>query len=144
MSPRRRDDVASAQVSRVLGIVFGLVFGGIGVTVLAFLWGTPRGEFGAPPLFFRIFGSFTALAFVAFGGAMLYGSIAGVGLDKLSERSGSAGEPTGDRDDTVGETESVRYVCPQCGAPLAAGADVSPHGDARCTFCSCWFNVHGK
>jgi DNA-directed RNA polymerase subunit RPC12/RpoP len=36
----------------------------------------------------------------------------------------------------------VAYHCPACGAPLAEGADVSPHGDAKCTHCGSWFNIH--
>ena len=40
---------------RFIGAVFGLVFFGIGLTVIGFLWGAPFGEFGSPPLVFRIF-----------------------------------------------------------------------------------------
>ena len=42
--------------------VFGLVFGGIGLTVLGYLWLTPFNQFDSPPLFFRIVGSFIAIA----------------------------------------------------------------------------------
>ena len=39
------------------------IFGCIGVTVLVFLWGHPD-KMGDPPLFFRLVGSFIALAFI--------------------------------------------------------------------------------
>ncbi len=47
---------------------------GIGMTVLIFLWSAPFGEFGSPPLFFRVFGSFIALAFVLTGIAIFVGA----------------------------------------------------------------------
>lgn len=50
---------------RLLGAVFGIVFAGIGLTVIISLW-SARG-FGEPPLFFKLVGSFIAIAFVAFG-----------------------------------------------------------------------------
>ena len=59
---------------KFLGGVFGLIFAGIGLTVIVFLWGALRDGFGSPPLFFRVFGTFIALAFVAFGGTMAVGA----------------------------------------------------------------------
>ncbi len=142
MKPPRRDDLAAAQVGRVLGIVFGIVIGGVGITVLAFLWGTPRGEFGAPPLFFRIFGSFIALAFVAMGGSICLAALKGASpfgpaIRKLgiTDRRAVPGE-------SAGAPVSAGYVCPQCGASLGPKADVSPLGDVKCTFCGSWFNIH--
>ena len=44
----------------MLGAVFGIVFGGIGISVIGFLW-TVSG-FGEPPFFFKVFGSLIALA----------------------------------------------------------------------------------
>ncbi len=115
----------------------GIVPLGIGLTVLGFLWGTPFNEFHSPPLFFRIFGSFIALAFVMAGGAMVFGKHPAQGkLDRLRSRM---------RRDDPGQQAggtSVGYVCTHCGAPLGTGADVSPHGDVKCEHCGKWFNVH--
>lgn len=67
------------NVGRFIGGVFGLVFAGIGLTVIIFLWGAPFGEFGSPPVIFRIFGSFIAIAFVAMGGGAAFAAITGKG-----------------------------------------------------------------
>ena len=53
--------------------LMGIVPLGIGLTVLGFLWLTPFNEFGSPPLFFRVFGSFIALAFVLTGVGFIAG-----------------------------------------------------------------------
>ena len=53
--------------------LIGLFPLGIGLTVLGGLWLAPFGEFHSPPLFFRIFGSIIALAFVTFGAVALSG-----------------------------------------------------------------------
>ena len=45
-------------------LIFISMFGFIGVAVLIFLWAPSSDGFGAPPLFFRVFGSFIALAFI--------------------------------------------------------------------------------
>jgi DNA-directed RNA polymerase subunit RPC12/RpoP len=129
-----------------VGLVFGLVFLGIGITVIVWMW-TAEG-FGAPPLVFRIFATFIAIAFVAMGGATAYsaaralaGGQVGFHHDDLPARlqdqhiADNAGTDT-DR------TAQVGYICPGCGAPLTRGADVSPHGDVKCAHCGRWFNVH--
>lgn len=119
--------------------LFGIIPLGIGLTTIGFLWGTPFGGFGSPPLFFRIFGSFVALGFVLVGAGILFGNPssrlgASVG-GRHEEDAGPTGEhPRGDS----------AYTCTHCGAPLAEEADVSPHGDVRCPFCKGWFNVHRK
>jgi hypothetical protein len=129
----------------ILGIVFGLVFFGVGISVMAFVW-TESG-FHAPPLFFRIFATLIAIPFVAVGGIAAYGSVqvlrgshAGAdqiaGLLQRSAQSGTADE------ELAAAGSRVRYTCPACGAPLARGAEVSPHGDVKCTHCGGWFNVH--
>jgi hypothetical protein len=122
--------------ARFIGGVFGFVFAGIGLTVLAFLWGSSFDEFGSPPLFFRVFGSFIAVAFVAVGGGTLYSMLRGGRV-----APGAPLEP-----DAIQANAPVAsaggYQCPNCGAPLGAGADVSPSGDAKCSFCKSWFNIH--
>lgn len=110
------------------------------MTVLVFLWGAPFGEFGSPPLFFRIFGSFIALAFVAMGGTVCLGSILGKGLGPGQIPRDAL--PTAD--DSPPPVSESGYRCPHCGAPLGDGIDISPHGDAKCGYCNCWFNIHGK
>jgi DNA-directed RNA polymerase subunit RPC12/RpoP len=133
---------AHLAVSRIVPGVFGFAFAGIGLTVLAFLWGTPFNTFGSPPLFFRIFGSFIALCFVAAGGSTLFAAIAGgrafgqkLPYDKLQElgMESRSTEPL---------SSPVNYSCSNCGAQLADQSDVSPLGDVKCSFCRQWFNIH--
>ena len=139
MKPRNTNLSSEAStVARVVIGMFGVIFGGIGVTVIAFLWGSPWGAFGSPPLIFRVFGSFIALGFVVFGGLMIFTTIA---AGKAIARLKSMHET--DRADK-GAAHAPCYTCPQCSAPLSESAEVSPHGDVKCAFCACWFNVHGK
>jgi DNA-directed RNA polymerase subunit RPC12/RpoP len=143
--PIRKHLQAQTKGQAILGIVFGMVFFGIGISVMAFVW-TGSG-FGAPPLFFRIFATLIAIPFVAVGGITAYGSIqalrgsqAGVGqIASLLQHSGQASNPD---DESVTSGSRVSYTCPACGAPLARGAEVSPHGDVKCSHCGGWFNVH--
>jgi hypothetical protein len=136
--------------ARFIGAVFGFVFFGIGLTVLIFLWSAGDG-FGSPPLFFRIFGSFIAIAFVAMGGTMGLGSLLGKGLGPrtsamasqirgMREQLGEYSPPAGDS----APPPPARYVCQNCGAALTDKADVSPLGDTKCPFCGAWFNIHGR
>ena len=130
MIPKRRPPLPGP--GRFLGAVFGFVFGGIGLTVLGFLWGT-RG-FGEPPLFFKLFGSFIALAFVAVGGGTLFAALKGApSLNATADQPQPEATPDG----------SPGYKCPACGARLGEGADVSPKGDVKCGYCKQWFNIHG-
>ena len=117
----------------------GIVPLGIGLTVLGFLWLSPFRQFGSPPLFFRIFGSFIALAFVLHGIALVSGKLTDPHqlksmLSRLRESQGI---------DTTSPSDAG-YACPYCNAPLDASANVSPHGDALCGHCGKWFNVHGR
>ncbi|MEX0938708.1 MAG: hypothetical protein WDZ59_12680 [Pirellulales bacterium] len=127
-------------VARVIVGVFGVIFLGIGLTVLVSLWIAPFGAFGSPPLFFRIVGTFIAIGFVTMGGAAVLAAITGKGLGSHADlrRMNQAGGEHAPR------TPGDRLACPRCGAPLAKSADVSPHGDALCTYCRTWFNIHGK
>ncbi len=127
MRPKPRfNSAAATPVERFLLVVFGLVFGGAGLTILGSLWLSSDGP--RPPLFFRIMGSLIAIAFVAFAGGMIFG---GVG------RPSAASPPDSRRADGTGS-----YTCPHCGGGLEKGADVSPHGDAKCSYCDRWFNIH--
>lgn len=123
-----------------LGRVMGIVPLGIGVTVLGFLWGMPFGEFGSPPLFFRLFGSFIALAFVLTGLGIVFGSAAFA----QSHSPPRYPAPQFDISPPDDRPPGTRFVCPKCGAPLAEKVDVSPHGDAKCSYCNSWFNIHGQ
>jgi hypothetical protein len=117
----------------MLGI-FGFVFGGIGLTVLGYLWGTPFNQWDSPPIFFRIFGSFIAIAFVGFGGTAIVSALRGKGLGAMPAFP------------SIGRTSALQsaaaYACPHCGAPLSDKTDVSPSGDVKCPFCHTWFNIH--
>ena len=133
-------NMPGARAARGMGAVMGFVFAGIGVTVLVFVWGAPFGEFGSPPLFFRIFASFIAIAFVAVGGTIGVTALRGGGeLASSLNRLRDAGAPLPPQ---AGPAPAGGYKCPNCGAPLGEGADVSPSGDVKCTFCGRWFNVH--
>lgn len=138
MSHRRLPGQGLFPAARAVNLIFGLVFAGIGVTVLVFLWSQPFGVFGAPPLFFRVFGSFIAIAFVTVGGTSAYAAIHAANvLQTMNDWSESE---TDDKQDHSGS--QAAYACPRCGAPLANQADVSPHGDVKCDHCGGWFNVH--
>ena len=131
------------KAARVVGGFMGIIPLGIGLTVLGFLWGTPFNEFGSPPLFFRIFGSFIALAFVGTGVMIIIGAAKGGhamrSMQRMQRRQRRYGAPPSRSTSATG----AGYRCKHCGAPLAEGADVSPHGDVKCTYCECWFNIHG-
>jgi hypothetical protein len=118
-----------AGPARFLGAVFGFVFGGIGLTVIIALWSV-RG-FDEPPLFFKLFGSFIAIAFIAAGATVFVGAFKG----QLP--------PSGAISPEQPAAPGAGYDCPACGARLGEGADVSPKGDVKCGYCRKWFNVHG-
>ncbi len=128
--------------ARIAGGVIGFAFGGIGLVVLAFMWGLLGDDgFARPPLFFRLFASLIALPFVALGGAALFAALSGnvLGGAKNGLLEDVAAQARGTLPDSGGT-----YQCPQCSSPLADRADVSPHGDAKCGHCGAWFNVHGR
>lgn len=126
--------------------LIGVVPLGVGLTLVAFLWGQPFDGFGSPPMFFRVFGSFVALFFILQGAALLSGTVGGPGqMKRLAQqlramqqelKSELGEDPPGAGPANVG------YQCSACGAPLAKDADVSPHGDAKCGHCGKWFNIH--
>lgn len=127
----------AGTVGRMMVGIFTLCFAGVGITVLIFLWSQPFGRFGSPPLFFRIFGSFIAIAFITIGGGMAYLAFFGPKNKQIYEKLSRAARQSG-------RTEVTDYGCPSCGAALDKDADVSPHGDVKCGYCDTWFNVHGK
>jgi DNA-directed RNA polymerase subunit RPC12/RpoP len=141
--------VAGAELaSRIVFGVFGFAFAGIGLTTLGFLWGTPFNQFGSPPLFFRIFGSFIALCFVAMGGSTCFAAVMGarsfgarLPLDQIKDLQDSFGP--GPTDPLVPHSSSpLNYSCSNCGAQLSTQSEVSPLGDVKCSFCHQWFNIH--
>lgn len=135
--------------------LIGIVPLGIGLTVLTFAWSNSfDGGMGGIPIFFRIFVSFIALFFIIMGAGLVFG---GGGLmppqhlvDKVldMQQQMEAGmrargmTPPGDKPPAPRMT-SDGYICPSCNAPIGTKADVSPHGDVKCTHCGRWFNVHG-
>ena len=138
-SPRRDEQLRQAGAAitggaRFVGAVFGIAFFGIGLTVIIALWG---GGMGDPPVFFKLFGSFIALVFVAMGGAMAFGAITGGGI--MAAKTSEAATTT-----PMSPDAPAGYTCPHCGGGLDRNADVSPMGDVKCSFCGRWFNVHGK
>ena len=103
--------------------------------------------FGAPPLFFRIFATLIAIPFVAVGGLAAYSSIqvprgSLAGTDQIASMLNYSRQANAPDDQSIGSESRVSYTCAACGAPLALGVDVSPHGDVKCPHCGGWFNVH--
>lgn len=128
--------------ARFVGGAVGFVFAAIGLTVIGFLWfGFDRNEFGAPPLFFRIFGSLIATMFVILGGSAALAAVTGNPRFAPGPvpTNPAASEPLPGRPLATGP-----YACPHCGAALSGNADVSPHGDVKCAHCGAWFNIHGR
>jgi len=124
---------------RLVAGVFGGVFAAIGVLTIGWLWLQPFGGFGAPPVSFRLFGSLIAVCFVAVGGTIFLGAVNNrLGPSPNPRLRGEAANGTEPSHNPLG----TAYACPRCGAPLGDGADVSPHGDAKCGYCNAWFNIH--
>ncbi|MEO6436666.1 MAG: hypothetical protein ABIP55_13020 [Tepidisphaeraceae bacterium] len=141
---------AATTAARFLGTAFGLVFFGIGVTVIGFMWFGDDG-FGSPPVFVKVFASFIALGFIAMGGTLAASAFFGAGM--LNKHGATIGEAMKRAKQTQADTRATdkspsaspgSYACPQCGAAIGEKPDVSPMGDTRCAFCGRWFNVHGR
>lgn len=125
--------------------LFALIPAGIGLTLFIWLWMQPFGAFHSPPLFFRIMGSFVAAFFMLFGVAVFAGSSAMSGT--LKDRLRALKRMQQELEDELPEAgqsdkKTGSYHCSSCGAPLGEGAEVSPHGDVKCTHCGKWFNIH--
>jgi len=125
--------MSDQKAGRIFIGFFMSIFGMIGITVLVSLWAAPFGDFGSPPLIFRLVGSFIALAFIAFGVFGVYGAIAG----KAPTPDTSTRAPGGSGDATAND----QLACPKCGASVGADTEISPSGDVKCPYCSSWFNV---
>jgi hypothetical protein len=137
--PIQSPNVPPGPPVRFIGAVFGFVFGGIGLTILGFLW-TPSEFTRECPVFFQIIGSLMAVGFVAFGGTMFFSAISG---RMMGASPGTPAISNAIRPPMASPTSHVPgYVCSNCGAPLTEQADVSPLGDVKCPFCHTWFNIH--
>ncbi len=126
---------------KAVGVVIGTIFGLIGLVVVGSLW---LGGFGGmqPPLFFRLVGSLVALSFVVIGFGMAAAVLFGIYGRQEQQRSSEGGAgPTDTRQPGPGRAD---FACPRCGAALGNEADVSPHGDVKCSYCRQWFNIHGR
>ena len=135
---------AQLVASRIVFGVFGFAFAGIGITVLGSLWLAPFNQFDSPPLFFRIFGSFIALVFVAMGGTTFVAAIFGNHLQRPGTNFDKFNDTKEQRPPNAPAVpmSPLNYCCSNCGAKLTNKADVSPLGDVKCSFCHQWFNIH--
>lgn len=129
-------------IPRIAGGLIGAAFAGIGLTTIGFLWGAPFGQFGSPPLFFRVFGSFIAFVFVVVGGSTVFAAFASTpsSLRRFPRQRFKTDqfEPP----PVPIPPSALGYDCSNCGANLGKEADVSPLGDVKCPFCQRWFNIH--
>lgn len=150
-------------IERFVAGLVGLGILSIGIVVLGFVWVTP-----GIPFRVRIFGSVVAIIFgIGAGGGTICAAIAGDGEDNRVDGSVNDDfdedvfeyDVEGDEfvdDEFVEEfdpgtmfvertaSKSDNYSCDACGTLLASQADVSPHGDVKCSQCGRWFNIHGK
>ena len=53
MPDKSQSNQLPGLLAKFVGGAVGLIFAGIGITVLVFMWGMSFGEFGSPSLFFR-------------------------------------------------------------------------------------------
>lgn len=121
--------------------LMGIVPTGIALTVLVFVWSPPYTGFGTVPLFFRVFASFIAFAFLLTGAGLMFGNLDPRSrLRSLVEEARSLQHEL--QDSLPNPKTECNYSCSSCGAPLGESADVSPHGDVKCVHCGRWFNIH--
>lgn len=118
-------------MSAIIGRLISGVFGAIGLVIIVSLW-TAEG-FGEPPLFFKLVGTLIASIFVLVGVAGALG---------LQPKAPPIGPIRGAS--PRGRPGAAQLACTNCGASLGEGADVSPSGDVKCTYCQRWFNIHGQ
>ena len=123
--------IPPTKLAKLIPMFFFALFGCIGLAVLIFLWG-PGDRFGGPPLIFRVFGSFIALAFIGMG----------VGVPVLIWKT-PVPKIGPEQNPLVPNTTKApgSYDCPKCGANVQ-DAGVSPSGDVKCPYCLGWWNIH--
>lgn len=131
---------------KAVAFFLAFIFGGVGLTVLIFLWGAPRHEFGSPPFVFRVFGSFIALGFVGFAVGAIATALRGRAMLRNlgNPMQGPSGLTEGPGANPASPAIPPGYGCPRCSAPLRQDAEVSPLGDVKCPHCGNWFNIHGR
>lgn len=111
----------------VFMLIFMSMFGFIGLAVLIFVW---SGDRDFPPLIFKVFASFIAIAFMAMGFGVPFTALkASKFLSEIPEAGDSSAPPV------------QGYKCPHCGAGLGK-QEVSPSGDVKCSYCQKWWNIH--
>lgn len=121
--------------------IIGASFGGIGLAVLAFLWGSSWNDFHSPPLFFRVFGSFVAIPIVVLGATAVFGKAPNPAERVAALRDQLKESGLLDNNSRPTPPQPGKLKCPNCGSSPAQ-AEVSPHGDVKCDHCSRWYNVH--
>lgn len=138
---------------KLFAFLFSLVPLGVGLSVLGLVWSEPFVGFGSIPIFIRLFASCVAAPFVLIGLAGIYGAFTGSGpfeqaagkFRTLEQRLREQGQNVpGVASAAPLATSKANYTCPNCSATLGDRSDVSPHGDAKCTHCNRWFNIHSR
>ncbi len=137
------------HMTTIISRIIPAIFGAIGLVIIVALW-TAEG-FGAPPLLFKVVGSLIASVFVLVGVAGALGlqpkapaADPSTLSSALGAASSTAARPAA-ATPTAGTPRSPsQLACTNCGAALGEGADVSPSGDVKCTYCQRWFNVHAS
>jgi hypothetical protein len=120
---------------KVFMTVFGALFGCIGLVILAFIWIVPFGQnnpFDGAPLFFCLFISCIALAFVGFATLwiiIIWKIMPAMQSSHAVFRKLRSFNPT--YPETINK-RSIPIACPSCGAKLVQDEQTSPE---NCTFC---------
>ncbi|MEY3459962.1 MAG: hypothetical protein RL215_3119 [Planctomycetota bacterium] len=116
---------------------FGLIFGGIGLTVLAFLWIIPAEQnspFANVPIPFRLFASLIALAFVAFSAlwvTVIWKVMPNIDPARHLSKLPNILNPT--FPNTI-HKHSIPTACPRCGAKILLNNN-SENAPKTCAFC---------
>src|SRR5262245_14573303 len=98
----------AAAAPRILFGVFGAVFFGAGLCMLGLIWSE---ESSFVPVFARLFGSLICMAFLTFGGFMVYGAFTTPKLTDAIDLSATAAAGAGSESPTAAPGN---YVCPNC------------------------------
>ncbi len=102
------------------------------------------GEFGGIPTFFKLFASLIASAFILTGIGGLTRMVKGQPASRFGRRGQHEHVLGTPKSKPISDTDGGNsgYTCGNCGAALQEGADVSPSGDVKCSYCHTWFNIH--